>query len=292
MRHREAKDAVGAIGRSQPRTAGLAAVSTHGEPDLNPAWRHRLRISLFTALLSLLPGASLTLAAAAEAEPDARWQANYEARASFFAASVGPLPEQIQKMVTLTGVWPGGGFFVIPAAHLASASSLYTTFGLSNPDMPAKTRLRESPAKAEQDTLEPQPPAAAEPDVAGYGYELAVLAHPDEKWPIGFLQWAVDAEIVNDVGLLRQVEAKGGLTIENVRIGAARPLHVVITKARPPLPPGGDLPAGRMTLLIATAITSEEARWSIDHGSSALLEKLVEAGVGQRSSLDRASVVR
>lgn len=293
---------------------------------MSSPWRHRLCTSLFATLLAVLTGVTASRAAAPDAGPDAQWQANYDARASFFVDAVGPLPPQIQKMVTLTGVWPGGGFFVIPAAKLDPAANLYTTFGLTNPDMPAKTRLqgatpRPDAMKSTEEagaasaangepygsppastvepfgsppasTVEPQAVATASPEVAGYGYELAVLAHAEEKWPIGFLQWAVDAEIVNDVGFLRQVEEKGGLTIENVRIGAAKPLHVVIARARSPLPAGADLPAGRMTLLIATAITAEELRWSREHGSAALLEKLVEGGVGQRSALDRPAVVR
>ena len=47
-----------------------------------------------------------------------------------------------------------------------------------------------------------------------------------------------------------------------------------------------------MTLLIATAITSVEMRWSRANSGPALLEKLAEAGIiGQRSDLDRSSVV-
>lgn len=302
--------------RCQGTIVASPVVLEHGDPDLFRPWNQRFRAGLFAALLSALLPASLTMAMAAEGEREPGWQANYDARAAFLAANVGPLPEHLQKMVTLTGVWPGGGFFVIPAQRLDSKAWLYTTFGLSNPDMPAKTRLVEAPAgpdvkpteegqRAEaivddptgaatpdrQAALEPPSDAVAAPNLAGYGYELAVLADPDEKWPLGFLQWAVDAEIVNDVGLLRQVEAEGGLTIETVRVGPARPIHVVVAKARPPLPPGADLPAGRMTLLIATAITTEEMRWSMEHGSAALVDKLVAAGVGQHSSLDRRSVV-
>ena len=250
-----------------------------------------LFIAWLWAWLAILPGAGLSTATAADAEQDPQWQANAAARARFFEESVGPLPEQMQKMVTMTGVWPGGGFYVIPATKFDPKTTLYTTFGLSNTDMPAKTRLVEANrAPGEKQAVE-APTAEAKAEAAGYGYELAVLADPDAKWPLGFLQWAADAEIVNDVGLLKQVQAQGSLIIENVRVGTAKPLHVLVAAARPPLPAGAELPAGQMSLLIATAITAEEMRWSRANSGTALLDKLAEAGIGQRSDLDRSSVV-
>lgn len=243
--------------------------------------------------LALLLAAGLTTALAAGVEQDPAWKANAEARARFFEETVGPLPASMQKMVTMTGVWPDGGFYVIPATKLDPKSSLSTTFGLSNTDMPARTRLVEANNAAPGETHAVEAPTVeAKAEVAGYGYELAVLADSDAKWPLGFLQWAADAEIVNNVGLLKQVQAEGNLVIENVRVGTARPLHVLVAAARPPLPAGTDLPAGRMSLLIATAITADELRWSRANGGTALLDKLGEAGVGQHSDLDRASVVR
>ncbi len=38
-------------------------------------------------------------------------------------------------MFNLTGLWPGGGLFVIPAAKLGQSLCAYTSCGLSNPDM-------------------------------------------------------------------------------------------------------------------------------------------------------------
>lgn len=307
---------------------------------------------MLVAALAVVPAVGPAFAVTAAVEDDPAWMANFEARAQFFETSIGPVSGPIQKMVTLSGVWPGGGFAVMPATRVDPKAHLYVTVGLSNPDMPAKTRLvgvaggagpagatgasggagaanpagsapdratrdrpgRERPAAdppaadagatappaadpprgelglATEPTAVEQATVAADPGAAGYGYELAVLAEADEKWPLAFLQWAVDAEIVNDVGLLEQVKAKGSTTIENVRIGTARPVHVVIAPARPPLPAGADLPSGHMILLVATAITTEEVRWSAAHGSAGLVDKLDAAGIGQRSVLDRRAV--
>jgi hypothetical protein len=43
------------------------------------------------------------------------WNQVYDARRDYFESTIGPLPGDILKMLNMTGVWPGGGFFVIPA---------------------------------------------------------------------------------------------------------------------------------------------------------------------------------
>jgi hypothetical protein len=64
------------------------------------------------------------------------WLATYDARQKYFEKNLGPFPKDILKMANMTGVWPGGGLFVLPAQKLDKSLSVYTTFGLSNPDMP------------------------------------------------------------------------------------------------------------------------------------------------------------
>jgi hypothetical protein len=105
------------------------------------------------------------------------------------------------------------------------------------------------------------------------------------------LQWAVSAEMLNDVGLLKRVEAYDGLTVEKVGVGGGDSVNVLIAKARPPLPTGTMLPNGTMSLLVATVITDDEMRWSMEHGRGALLERLDRGGVGQVSVRGRASVI-
>jgi hypothetical protein len=228
-------------------------------------------------------------------EDDKAWQDNYDARRSFFEAYFGPIPKDILKMLNMSGVWPGGGLFVIPASKLDEPDlAVYTTFGLSNPDMPTTMRLTDlrlesdgtRPTKAEG-RLQQKQPAPRRPGAAGYGYEIMIITDKEQQWPLGFLQWAVGAEITNDVGLLGRVEEYEGLTVEEIRVGPRESIDVLIAKAEPPLPPGAMLPAGRMDLLVATTITKEEMRWSMENGRTALLEKLGEGGLGQTSMFGR-----
>ncbi len=54
---------------------------------------------------------------------------------------------------------------------------------------------------------------------------------------------------------------------------------------------GLTLPNGSADMIVITVITAAEMLWSKEHGRDALLLRLQEAGVGQFSVLDRASVV-
>ena len=141
--------------------------------------------------------------------------------------------------------------------------------------------------------IEKKPRATAlPPGRSGYGYEIAVLAAADARWPLEIVQWAVRAELVKDLDLLSRVRRFDGLTVGDVHVGQGRSVNILIAPARKPLPPGTRLPSGQMDLLIATTITAEEVAWSMKNGRGALLEKLMGSSVGQVSSLDRKSVVR
>jgi hypothetical protein len=110
-----------------------------------------------------------------------------------------------------------------------------------------------------------------------------VVAEPNQQWPLNFLQWAVGAEILKDVGLLARVEQHAGLTVGKLSVGVDTPFNFLIAKARAPWPVGTQLPNGRMDMLMATTITDEELEWSMENGREALLKKLDEAHFGQIS---------
>ncbi|HTD28939.1 MAG TPA: suppressor of fused domain protein, partial [Xanthomonadaceae bacterium] len=230
---------------------------------------------------------------------DALWQRVYEARQSWYTRHFGPLPDDILKLGHMMGVWPGGGLFVIPANVVQAGLWCYTTFGFSNPDMPATTTMTN--VAVEHDalgrpvsttgTLQGKPRATAPQGAAGYGYEFVVLAEENAQWPLWLLQWAASAELTNDVGMLARVEKYAGLTISDLAVGRSEPVHILIARARPPLPVGTDLPNGKMELLIATTITRAEMQWSFENGRDKLLDRLVEKGYGQISRLERPSVV-
>jgi hypothetical protein len=225
------------------------------------------------------------------------WNQVYDARHAYFESTIGPLPDDILKMMNMTGIWPGGGLFVIPASRLGPDIWAYTTFGFTNPDMPATVTASdvhiESDAKGlplkMTGKLSPKIPAPSVPGSAGYGYEILILTNGRAEWPLSFLQWAVNAELAHDAGLLDRVEKHAGLTVEEIEVGTVRPIDVLIAKARPPLPGPAQLPNGTMQILAATTITPEEMKWSFDHGRAALLERLARAGIGQISDPGRIS---
>jgi len=250
---------------------------------------------LMAAAMSM---AGVAAHSAAPATEDA-WQGNYDARQRYFETTVGPLPADILKMMSMLVVWPGGGLFFIPAPKLGTGLAVFTTFGLTNPDMPTTVQAtnvevtsdgkRSTGASA---TLSKRTAAPQRAGYAGYGYEMVMVAPMHEDWPVNFLQWAVNAEIGHDAGLLARVEQNGGLSVEEIDVGDGRMVNVLIAKAVAPLPTGTLLPAGKMDVLVATTITDQEMRWSQRHGRSALLKKLQEGGVGQISVLDRSSIVQ
>ena len=242
---------------------------------------------------------SVGVSAVASDAVDKAWQDNYDARQRYFESTIGPFPKDILKMLNMMGVWPGGGLFVIPAAKLGTKLAVYTTFGLTNQDMPTRVRMSDFTLQSDgtratqaDGKLQQKQPAPKPPGAAGYGYEIFVVTTRDQQWPLAFLQWAVSAEISKDVGLLSRVEQYGGLTVEKIGVGGGNSVNVLIDKAQSPLPTGTTLPAGRMELLVAVTITDEEMEWSMKNGRRALLDRLRDAGIGQISSLSRQSVVK
>ena len=235
-------------------------------------------------------------------DADARWQAAYAARSAWYEREFGRFPSDILKMRNLFGVWPGGGLYALPADHVAPGLWLYTTFGFSNPDMPARavsTNVENAQDElgrvtSTKATLRAKPPetiVVPPPGAAGYGYEFALVARDSVQWPLWVLQWAANAELLHDAGILARVDKHDGLTVQDIEIDDGRSVNLLIARARAPLPAGTDLPNGRMDLLVATVITAEEMHWSIQNGRGALLDKLMAAGVGQVSTLARAPVV-
>lgn len=241
--------------------------------------------------------ALLGLGANAEDKSEEKlWFDTYDARERYFERAIGPLPKDIIKMRSMAGVWPGGGLYVIPAPKIGANLAVYTTSGLTNSDMPTDLRMvgfkLDSDGKQVAGRLKKKTRARQPPDAAGYGYELMVIAPKDVEWPLMVLQWAVNEELANDIGLLERVEESGGLTVAQIDVDESEPVNILISKALPPLPTGKQLPAGKMEILVATTITDEEMRWSRRNRRDALLQRLKDAGVGQVSKLKRESVVR
>jgi hypothetical protein len=99
------------------------------------------------------------------------WLEVYDARQRYFESVLGPLPGDILKMLNMTGVWPGGGLYVIPASKLGGDVWVYITFGLSNYDMPTgialtKTEFADGKVKTTLEKREPAARAMARPATA------------------------------------------------------------------------------------------------------------------------------
>ncbi|AZZ91916.1 Suppressor of fused protein (SUFU) [Hahella sp. KA22] len=227
------------------------------------------------------------------------WQKVYDERSEYYETHFGALPSEILKIGHMFGVWPGGGLYMIPANKLGEGMWVYTTFGFTNPDMPSGVAANNVDVEKDEQgrvissaaMLTRKNVAAHNEGVPGYGYEMLMIAREKAEWPLWFLQWTANAEILNDAGILERVSKHDGLTVEEIQAGESEFINVLIAKAQPPLPSTGKLSNGNMEILIATVITDEEMRWSMEHGRPALLQRLMKAGVGQVSDRHRASVV-
>jgi len=234
----------------------------------------------------------------AQMSDDGDWQRTYDARQRYFESTVGPLPRDILKIPNMMGAWPRGGLFVIPAKKISELLTVYTTFGFTNPDMSTAVQPKDGDRPAQDRSpsgvkfsLLKRTPVAAGPGAAGHGYEICVVAEPNQQWPLNFLQWAVGAEILKGAGLLARVEQFDGLTVGELSVGVDQPFNFLIAKARAPWPVGTQLPSGKMSILIATTITDQELKWSMENGREALLKKLDEAHFGQISLPGRECVI-
>jgi ABC-type glycerol-3-phosphate transport system substrate-binding protein len=79
-------------------------------------WRGRLsHRQLVTFLMAGVFSMCGTSAKAGSDASEKLWLATYDARQKYFEKNLGPFPKDILKMANMTGVWPGGGLFVLPA---------------------------------------------------------------------------------------------------------------------------------------------------------------------------------
>ena len=225
------------------------------------------------------------------------WQRVNTERTDFFESHFGVLPDDILKIGHLTGVWPGGGIFQIQASKIGPDIWVYTTFGLSNPDMPTQVTVSDVSVESEDErlvetsgTLKKKENVPSYPGRPGYGYEIIMLADESAEWPLWFIQWAVNAEILHDADLLGRVKKYRGLTVEDIAVGENQYVNVLISSAGKTLPKAIPLSTGNAELLVATVITDDEMSWSMKNSRDALFNALEKADVSQVSSISRPSI--
>ena len=238
----------------------------------------------------------------AQNSSEKEWQQVYDAREAIYEKNIGKLPNDIMKAPNLFGIWPGGGFYVIPADKIKKGLWVYSTFGFTNSDMPSTVTATEIEVEhdnqgrviSSSSKLEKKSETIPLSGKAGHGYEVLMIAKENAEWPLWFMQWTGNIVLLNDVDLLARVEKNNGLTVEAIPVGNDEndTINVLITKAQKPLPTDIKLPNGNMQLLVATVITDEEMEWSIENGRDALLKKLMDANIGQISDRNRPSVLK
>jgi hypothetical protein len=218
------------------------------------------------------------------------WNDVYASREAAYAEHFGPIVGDVQKLMNLMGVWPGGCLVQIesPKHGLWVTSS----FGLTNADMPTRVRP-ENVAVGQapdgnpeyQSRLVGRPPRAVPAGRAGYGYEILLLTRRKEFWPLMFLNWAVQSEILGDVDLLGRVYEFGALTVESIEIGEGRTADFLIAPLRQFAPSAVPLPNGSMELLVATVVSRAEMEFGVQQGGRALLELVLSKEQGQVSEV-------
>lgn len=228
---------------------------------------------------------------------EAAWNAVYAAREAFYAEHFGRIEGDVYKMMNLMGIWPGGCLVQVAGGPSGIVTS--STFGLTNPDMPATCRVEDYEVELDEEgrpakyggrlvRREPRPVPEGTP---GYGYELLIFTRAADRWPLAVLDRLVSAEILRDLDLLGRVEKYDGMTIEDLALDADRRSDFFIAPLRTLAPSTISLPNGAAKLLVGTTITREEMNFSFDAGRAALLERLLSSPTGQVSVLDRDSVV-
>lgn len=235
-----------------------------------------------------------------ETEAEELFNRVYEAREEFFEDNFGPMPADVLKLNNMMGVWPGGCLVQIYAEALPDAPSVTSTFGLTNPDMPATVRSEDvvHEERTEGDRLlrstsmrlVARDPVTVPPGIAGYGYEAMVITPEQFEWPSLFLSWFVTNEINHDAGWLRRVMQEEAVLLKCPLRDYPR-LKLLLTKAAPPMADTLLLPNGMAYMLVATSITEAEYAFAMKAGAPALADAMRTKGPGQISIIFRPSCV-
>jgi len=223
------------------------------------------------------------------------WRSVMQARSDFLMHQFGALPREIHQLRNVQPIWPGGGVCQMSAPSLNNLG-VCTTFGLSNVGMPVSMGVDASQPTTPGDAprLIPRTPREMPPGLAGYGYELLVLTPQADTWPMLALGWFVEMEMLSDIDLLGNVAANNGVTVTDVQLGdGSRTGSFLVQPACSPILARVNLPNGLMNVLTATWITQDELAFASasEDGRWELLNRLLAAGVGPISILDRPSVL-
>lgn len=226
------------------------------------------------------------------------WNRVYEEREAFFVDHFGPTPQDINKLMTVH--WPGGGLFDFKEDCKLSGKRVQVTCGLSNPDMPSCAFVadfervdNDGGNKTFNTRLGRRVPAYVPPHWAGYGYEVGlILADPTDTDSMAVLTWVVENELNDCRDIFGKIAAHGGITVQDLRLFDGSFFDFLFMPAQTEsIPSTVRLSNGLMQMVIATRITRQERDFAKETSCGELLQKLIEAGVGQVTDLKRMSVI-
>src|SRR6185312_13733908 len=161
----------------------------------------------------------------------------------------------------------GGCLVQIEAKEMPGQPCITSTFGLTNPDMPATVRSEDvvHEERTEGDKvlrstsmrLVARERVEIPAGLAGSGYEALVLTPEMTDWPTMFLSWFVTNEINHDAGWLQRVLNDGAVIVKCPLRDHPR-LKLLLAQAAHPLPDSFMLPNGKAHFLVGTSITEGE----------------------------------
>lgn len=214
------------------------------------------------------------------------WEEVSSERRTAYERHFGPYPDEVHKVPTLMGFWPGGALVQIPLRE--SSVVLTASCGLSNFGLPTPVGVYQGIDHNGQPypELGPRRRRLAMSGSAGYGYEFLMLTPQLETWPLLVLTRLLEKELLEDTDFLGKVHQHGSLTVDSLPLGPDWVVHVLIAPTEEPLPELLNLSNGVCEFLLVKVITEDELEDSLLHGREDLLDQLAEDGQSQLSDLE------
>ena len=230
-------------------------------------------------------------------EEEKLWDKVYAERKVIWEKSFGAFPSEIQRLNNLMGIWPGGCLVQMFSRKLGGLW-VTSSFGLTNPDMPANIQSEYHRINNSKDgsvryiqAISARVPKEIDKTRAGYGYEIAIITKEDGMWPYSFVNAIVQMEILNDIGLLEMVQEIGAVTIDRVKISETDYGNFIIFEAPSNLINEFKLLNGKGKLLLGMAITDNEMNYVLLNGQKKLLELLTSIDSFPIGDLNRESIL-
>lgn len=214
------------------------------------------------------------------------WEAVSEERRLAYEECFGPYPEQVHKVPTLMGFWPGGSLVQLP--YHQDELVVTASCGLSNFGLPTPVGVYQGIDHNGQPfpELGPRRRRLAPSGSAGYGYEFLMLTPQLETWPLLVLTRLLEKELLEDTDFLGKVHQYGSVTVDSLPLSPDWVVHVLIAPTEEPLPELVNLSNGTCEFLLVKVITQDELEDALEYGREELLDLLADDELGQISDLE------